>query len=1487
MTASSPAADVLDRFSPATASWFRSNFAAPTKVQEEGWRAISSGSHALLLAPTGSGKTLAAFLWCLDRLVKRGPVPAATSNGRKAKRAGVSVLYVSPLKALSYDVERNLRAPLAGLSIAAAGAGDPAPDVKVATRTGDTPAREREDIRRDPPDILITTPESLYLMLTSRSREVLRTVDTVIVDEIHTMAATKRGAHLALSLERLEALTEKPPQRIGLSATQRPLEEIARYLGGDRHVEIVDAGARRELDLKVIVPLDDMTRTDEGSHMQGAIDGGYGPEARASLWPAIYPELLELVRAHRSTLIFVNNRRLAERVAGRLNDLAGEYIVRSHHGSIAREQRTEIEELLKSGQLPGLVCTSSLELGIDMGAVDLVVQVESPHAVSRALQRVGRAGHQVDSVSSGRIFPKYRGDLLECAVLTKRMREGLVESTSVPRNPLDVLAQHIVSMAAADEWTVDGIESLVRRAYNFSGLSRDALENVLEMLAGQYPSDEFAELRPRIIWDRVNNTITTRGDARTVAIVNGGTIPDRGLYGVFLGEGGPRVGELDEEMVFESRPGETFVLGATTWRIEAITFDRVIVSPAPGEPGKMPFWKGDGPGRPLEFGRAVGAFTRELADNEPTMMEQRLVEEHDLDERAARNLLAYIAEQREATGEVPSDRTIVVEKYMDELGDWRAVILTPFGSQVHAPWALALEASLAERAGFEVQVIWSDDGIAVRFASSEGPPPEDLFFPQPEEVEELVVSRLGGSSLFAAHFRENAARALLLPRKRPGARMPLWMQRQRSAALLAVASRYPAFPIVLETYRECLRDVFDLPGLVDVLTEVRSRAIRVRPVETATASPFARSLALDYVAAYMYEGDLPLAERRAQALALDRDLLRDLLGEDQLRELLDPAAIDETELELQCLATPRQARNADQAHDLLRRLGDLSVAEVAARSLPGAKVDDWLKELERSHRACAVRITGEMRWIAAEDAGRYRDGLGIAPPVGVPEAFLKPAPGALTGLVARYARANVPFLAAAPAARWGVPASLVTAELRAMQASGDILYGGFRPGGSEPEWCDPEVLRIIRRRSLAKLRREVEPVTREAFARFLLGWQGVTSPRRGMDALRDAVARLEGYPIPASVLERDVLPARVVTYEPRMLDVLSSSGEIAWAGRGAIGANDGRVALYRREKLLELAPPAGEAPADEIANAIENALRQAGALFFSDLVTATRTGLQPAVEALWDLAWSGRVTNDTMGPLRALAHPKRSPSAAPRRRAGGLPPEVAGRWSLLPSVRGLELPPPTLRLHALVESLLERYGVVTREAVLAEGIEGGFSAVYPLLKALEESGRVRRGYFVEGLGATQFALPGAVDRLRAERDAESEGQVVVLAATDPANPYGAALPWPNAAGEERRTFARAAGAYVVLVDGIPVLYLERGGRSVVTFEAFDQHDDVAVAAATALAELAPRRPRSTLTIERINGEPVQGQEAADVFQAAGFTSGYRGLVYREAGAKRA
>ena len=1528
-----PEVDPLERFSAPVREWFRSTFEAPTQAQRGGWAAIADGRHALIHAPTGSGKTLAAFLWTLDRLVTH-PRPRPTS---RKDTGSVRVLYISPLKALAYDVERNLRAPLAGIGLAARRLGEAAPEIAVGIRTGDTPADVRRDLIRHPPDILVTTPESLYLLLTSQAREILAGVEHVIVDEVHAVAGTKRGAHLALSLERLEDLRRRanedapPLQRIGLSATQRPLERIATFLGGigaGREVAIVDAGARKPLDLEVVVPVEDMARLGEVLPPEDQPGGSaLAAEARTSIWPAIHPRILDAIRAHRSTIVFTNSRRLAERLSQRLNELAGEDLVRAHHGSISREQRLQIEEELKAGRLPALVATSSLELGIDMGAVDLVVQVESPTSVARGLQRVGRAGHQVGEPSKGILFPKYRGDLLETAVVVQRMHDGAIEETKLPRNPLDVLAQQLVAITVMDTRTVDELHELVTRAAPFEHLSRETLEGVLGMLAGAYPSDEFAELKPRVVWDRLADTVDGRRDARVVAVTSGGTIPDRGLYPVLLeadaGTPGRRVGELDEEMVYESRVGETIVLGASSWRITAIEPNRVVVQPAPGEPGKLPFWHGDAVGRPIELGRALGEFTREVEDDLArgargrTRALARLRERHDLDELAAENLVAYLEDERQATGTLPTDRRIVVERFRDELGDWRLVVLSPFGGRVHAPWTLALEARIAGTLGLEVQTIWSDDGIAIRLpegdATLDGV--EELLFPDPDELEDLVVGRVGQSSLFASRFRENAARALLLPRRRPGTRTPLWQQRQRSADLLAVASRYGSFPILVETYREVLSDDFDVPALRELLGGVQRRDIAVHSVETASASPFASSLLFDYVAAYMYDGDAPIAERRAQALTLDRDLLRELLGQEELRELLDPGALADLELSLQALTDDRRATTVDQVHDLLRRLGDLATDEIAARVAGGTEAAaPFLRELEGGRRAVRVRIAGSERWIAIEDVARYRDGVGVAAPVGVPQAFLAPAAGALDGLLARWARTHGPFLPADPARRWGMPLGVVEDVLERLVAAGTLLRGEFRPGGAEREFTDPDVLRLLRRRSLAKLRREVEPVDPVALARFLPSWHGIAPvnepappPLRGsaaLERLAEVVDQLAGLPIPASVLERDVLPARIPGYQPRLLDELGALGEVAWVGRGSLGRDDGRVVLVRPGR--EVLRPAGLAdgtdrPDGERHERIREHLRRRGASFYRELFAAAggRTDRE-VLDALWDLVWAGEVTNDTFAPLRALRWKRTGRDRRPRpgRLTSLGPPEAAGRWSLVDPGWGDDgadtgriaggIAAQTERRHATALALLERHGVLVREAVNAEGVEGGFSGVYPVLRAMEEQGRIRRGYVVDGLGGAQFALPGAIDRLRATRDASEPGEsaVHVLAAADPANPYGAALPWPRLGEDDRRSFQRAAGAYVVLVDGAAALYLDRGGGSVQVFPAAEGDPGVLAAALRGIGALVADGRIRELVLGKVDGEPVVTSPHRAALLDAGFQPGYRGLVLRAPATER-
>jgi ATP-dependent helicase Lhr and Lhr-like helicase len=1488
----------LGRFSPAVRAWFTSAFPEPTAAQHDGWPPIADGRHTLICAPTGSGKTLAAFLWGIDRLVTQ---PRPEDRARRTR-----ILYLSPLRALAFDVEKNLRAPLAGIRLAAERLSLPFTEPIVGLRTGDTSAGDRQRLIRRPPDLLITTPESLYLMLTSSARDVLHGVEAVIVDEIHALAPTKRGAHLALSLERLEQVTARPFQRIGLSATQRPLEEVARFLGGyaapatPRPVAIVDAGIRKPLEVEVVVPVEDMGEL--GQPASGPPDEllRSGPAAaaltpaRTSIWPSIYPRLLELVLAHRSTIIFCNARRLAERLAARLNDLAaaegvetgeaGE-LVRAHHGSLAREQRIVIEDQLKRGVLRGLVATSSLELGIDMGAVDLVVQVESPGAVSRGLQRIGRAGHSVGEPSRGKVFPKHRGDLLEAAVVTRRMRDGLIESTRYLRNPLDVLAQQIVASVAMDEWSVGELAAVVRRSATFADLSDEVLRNVLDLLGGRYPSEEFSELRPRLVWDRVGDRLRPRDGARRLAVTSGGTIPDRGLFGVFLPDG-TRVGELDEEMVYESRPGETFLLGASTWRIEDISFERVTVTPAPGEPGKMPFWHGDRPGRPLELGRALGAFLRQVRELPAAEARARLVEEYGLDDLASANVLLYVQEQVEATGVVPDDRTIVVERFRDEIGDWRVCLLSPFGTPVHAPWAMAIERRLLERFDQPVETMWGDDGIVIRLPEAADELPLDDLLVDPEDIEELVVAALPSTSLFSSRFRECAARALLLPRRRPDSRTPLWQQRQRAADLLSVAAKYPSFPILLEASRECLQDVFDVPALKDVLGQLRSRVIRVVRVDTARASPFSQSLLFNWIAAYMYEGDAPLAERRAAALALDRDLLRELLGAEELRELLDPGVLADVELELQCLSDGRRARTADELHDVLRRVGDLSLDEADVR-VDGDQAAMWLAQLVRERRVVALRLAGAERYVAGEDAARYRDALGCALPLGLPAAFTDPVAHPLDDLVGRFARTHGPFHPDDVSGRLGTPVERIQGVLRALDEAGRVVVGEFRPDGVTREWCDVEVLRQLRRRSLAVLRREVEPVEPAALARFLPVWHGIGAGRRGLDALVEALGVLQGGALVASTLESDVIPARVSGYRPADLDELCTSGDVVWVGAGALGGSDGRLRLCFRDQVhLQVGADVADPPSGPLHDALRGHLAARGACFWADLRAAAPEATDAELlTALWDLVWAGEVTNDSIAPLRAYVggssgrRPSRPPgprSRGSRPRPGRLtqigPPAGAGRWSLVAPLL-LPVPAPTEAAHARALQLLERHGVLTREAALAEGVAGGFAAVYGVLKVLEERGQARRGYFVSGLGAAQFALPGAVDRLRDVRDAPSEGDApLVLAATDPAQPYGAALGWPESPGRP----SRSAGALVVLTSGSAVVWFDPRSRHLVTFPAAAGDPRWA----EALAVLVKDGRLRTAEVRKVDGAPLGPGPVDDALANAGFAEGYRGRILR-------
>ncbi|WP_372341918.1 ATP-dependent helicase [Nocardia sp. CC227C] len=1656
----------MDRFSPATRQWFDGAFPAPTAAQLGAWEAISAGEHTLVIAPTGSGKTLSAFLWAIDRLAAREPVEGPRTT---------SVLYISPLKALAVDVERNLRAPLVGVTQTAKRLGSEPPEIRVGVRSGDTSAADRRSMQRTPPDILITTPESLFLMLTSAARETLRGVHTVIVDEVHAIAGSKRGAHLALSLARLDLLTERPAQRIGLSATVRPPAEVGRFLVGNAPITIVSPPAPKTFDLTVRVPVADMTEPDESGEA-------------ASIWPHVDEAIVDLVLEHRSSIVFANSRRLSERLTARLNEAyaarlgeavdtehappaqlgpstevvhgAAPLLARAHHGSVSKEQRALIEDDLKSGRLRCVVATSSLELGIDMGAVELVVQVEAPPSVASGLQRVGRAGHQVGEISRGVIFPKHRTDVIHCAVASMRMTAGQIEELKIPAHPLDILAQQTVAACALEPLDADAWFEVVRGTGSYAALPRSAYESVLDLLSGRYPSDEFAELRPRIVWDRDAGTLTGRPGAQRLAVTSGGAIPDRGLFPVFMvGEKASRVGELDEEMVYESRVGDVFALGATSWRIEEITFDRVLVTPAFGLPGRLPFWHGDSLGRPAELGAALGEFVRQAGqaversagrrggpgraataahvtggdEGNATVRRSRarkgsasgnaggselsvpeVSAAAGLDENATANLVALLEEQRTATGQLPTDKTLLVERFRDELGDWRLVLHSPYGLPVHAPWALAVGARLRERFGVDAAPTPSDDGIVVRLPdTTDEPPGAELFVFEPDEIDDVVTEQVGGSALFASRFRECSARALLLPRRDPGKRAPLWQQRQRAAQLLDVARKFPDFPMLLETVRECLQDVYDLPSLRDLLSRVARRQLRLVEVETATPSPFANSLLFDYIGQFMYEGDSPLAERRAAALSLDSSLLAELLGRVELRELLDAAVLELTERELQRLTPERHARDLEGLADLLRLLGPLTAEEAALRCVEDPR--EWFAELVKTHRALEVSFAGSSWWAAVEDAARLRDALGVPLPIGVPAAFVEPVADPLGDLVGRYARTHGPFTLDAVAHRFGLGPAVAATALHRLAIEKRVVEGEFTPGAAGSEWCDSQVLRRLRRRSLAAARKEVEPVATAALGRFLPAWQHVgTGELRGVDGVAAVVEQLAGVPIPASAWESLILPSRVRDYTPAMLDELLATGEVLWSGHGAITAKDGWIALHPAEQAPLTLPPPDALELGEVHISLltamgatvigaattpgtdESAVSQVvpssgGAYFFRQLAEAT--GIEdesPVVTALWELVWAGHVGGDTFAPVRALlsgttrtttAH--RTPRRAPRGRmylprAGApvrtSPPRVAGRWSLLPE----RVADNTIRAHATADVLLERYGVLTRGSVQSEGVPGGFALMYRVLTEFEDRGRCRRGYFVDSLGGAQFSTTDVVDRLRSyETDrirypgegaenpapatavasagaaapttdapgrttaARSEtaadvaepgpragtfdpmavthanevtarstsprsgasathpfghapdspttwstgsgthaelGAALALAACDPANPYGAALPWPKAAAEVAgHRPGRKAGALVVLVGGELALYLERGGKTLLTFT---EDPAARTAAAGALAGLVHAGRVDSLVIDRVNGESVHGNTFADFLTSAGFAPTPRGFRLR-------
>ena len=1577
------AKNILSCFKPAVAGWFEDVFTQPTQVQEQSWDAISKGSHALLVAPTGSGKTLAAFLWALNNLMEREgqtslPVAKREDATDTSSHGGVKVLYISPLKALGVDIERNLRVPLAGISRVAQRLGVDEPDISIGVRSGDTPQSERNRQLRKPPDVLITTPESAYLMLTSKAAGILASVDTVIIDEIHAIAGSKRGVHMALTMERLAKVAGEF-QRIGLSATVRPLETVANFLGGGRPVEIIAPPAKKKWQLDIHVPVEDMS--DLPTPEQGSTIGeltvddplgitGADPAVSAdsalpvasSIWPFIEQSVYDQVMEHRSTLIFVNSRRTAERLTSRLNeiwasihdpdslspelrrdpaqlmkavDVAGKapaVIARAHHGSVSKDERAMTETMLKEGALRAVVSTSSLELGIDMGAVELVIQVESPPAVASGLQRIGRAGHVVGATSHGSFYPKHRSDLLQTTVVVQKMVEGGIEKLHIPANPLDVLAQHTVAAvsAAPEGLTADDWYDTVVRAWPYRDLAREVFDSVIDLVSGVYPSTDFAELRPRVVYDRITGVLTARPGAQRVAVTNAGTIPDRGMFGVFIagGEGAPRrVGELDEEMVYESRVGDVFTLGASSWRIEDITRDQVIVTPAPGHTGRLPFWSGDSAGRPYELGQALGAFRRD-AHADPELIKHA-------DTWAKDNLSAFLQEQHEATGSIPDDSTLVMERFKDELGDWRIVLHSPFGRGVNAPWALAVGARVAERTGMDAQAVAGDDGIVLRLPVGEAEPDASIFAFDPDEIDDIVTEQVGGSALFASRFRECAARALLLPRRNPGKRSPLWQQRQRAEQLLDVARKYPSFPIILETVRECLQDVYDVPSLVEVTRNIAHRKVRVAEVTTEQPSPFASSLLFNYTGAFMYEGDSPLAEKRAAALALDPALLAKLLGTVELRELLEPEIIAEVHAQLQRTDATRRAQTSEQVADMLRVIGPIPVDNV------GEHTDVPLQTLHQQlgRRIMEVRIGGRVHLAQAQDAALLRDGLGIPVPPGIP-AQVETINDALDQLVSRWARTRGPFVLRELADAFSLSVSIAHSSLNSMDS---VIEGHYRQGIDEVEYCANEVLRVIRSRSLAKARAQTEPVSPATFGRFLPDWNNVApviegatgSMRRpalrGADGVYAVLEQLAGARLPASAWESMVLPSRVGDYSPVMLDELTSNGEVLVVGAGKAGSSDPWVMLLPADYAAGLVPilDAELSGLTGLQESILALLSRGGGFLFADIYrdiargdtsqgvadtsSTAQRGLDVGVgagidtpttdqarEALWGLVEMGLVSPDSFAPIRTrlsargsgrTAHrqkrrPQRSrlrmgrTSFAQTQRANPTPPDMNGRWALtIPASHDA-----TARSAAQGEAWLDRYGVVTRGSVVSEDVLGGFALAYKVLSGFEESGKAMRGYVIDGLGAAQFSTPAVIDRLRGLSDSPditgwpsgtTTPDTVVLAACDPANPYGAALPWPQQGP------SRAAGALVVLIDGLCAAHLTRGGKTLTTF--FDQlpegidHAQALEYVYRALMALIFTGRLSPLVIEKANGASIFDSTIANQLRTLGAGISPRGI----------
>ncbi|POT57494.1 ATP-dependent helicase [Citrobacter amalonaticus] len=1550
-----PSPHLPDIFSRATRDWFTSAFKQPTQVQSQTWAVTGAGQHALVIAPTGSGKTLAAFLYALDRLFREGEQRNETTPAAKEKKV-TRILYISPIKALGTDVQRNLQIPLQGISEERKKQGAPDVALQAGIRTGDTPTQERTKLSRNPPDILITTPESLYLMLTSRARETLRGVETVIIDEVHAVAGTKRGAHLALSLERLDALLGRSAQRIGLSATVRSVDEVAAFLGGDRKVTVVNPPSARHPDIRIIAPvtnLDDVLSDSTGT--EDLIHSG----REGSIWPRIESGILDQVLSHRSTIVFTNSRGLAEKLTARLNELylsrqqhsptvpaapvhygsltgstsnrgldTDVFIARSHHGSVSKEQRAVTENALKSGELRCVVATSSLELGIDMGAVDLVIQVATPLSVASGLQRIGRAGHQVGGVSKGLFYPRTRRDLIDSAVIVECMAAGQLETLTLPRNPLDILAQQTVAAVSMEALNVDSWYDIVRRAAPWKTLPRNVFDATLDMLAGRYPSGDFAVFRPRLVWNRETGLLTARPGAQLIAVTSGGTIPDRGMFSVLLPEGeeqagSRRVGELDEEMVYESRVNDIITLGASSWRIQQITRDQVIVTPAPGRSARLPFWRGEGVGRPAELGERIGDFIHAMEDN-PTEQPRSQTLTGD---NVLINIKGLIEDQKTATGILPWSRHLVLERCRDEMGDWRVILHSPYGRRVHAPWALAIAGRLHAMWGVDASIVASDDGIVARIPDTEGKLPDAaVFLFEPEKLRRIVRQAVSSTALFAARFRECAARALLMPGRTPGRRSPLWQQRLRAGQLLEIAAGYPDFPIILETARECLQDVYDLEALDRVMRRLMTGEIQISEVTTPSPSPFATDLLFGYVAEFMYATDAPLAERRASVLALDSELLGNLLGQGDPAELLDPDIIRQVEDELQRQAPGRKAQGMEGVFDLLRELGPMTVADIAARHEGSLNdIDVFLHKLTLEKRVFSVIIAGSTHMAGMDDAARLRDALGVQLPPALPEAWLNPVSTPLRDLFLRYSRTHTLFTAAQIAQTFGLGVAVAKEQLHTLREQGLLLL--LRSGSPSIEeeaqsasWVSEEVFHRLRIRSLQAARAATQPVSATLYARLLLERQGLISASDGSPALyvvaspggalegNDGVTRiieqLAGLSLPASLWESQIFPARVRDYSPEMLDELLATGEVIWSGQKKRGDDDGLVALHLREYLAETLSPAedDDTALSETQRKILSVLSNGGAWFaqqLSALLVSPGTEsvddelVSPAAlqDALWGLVWKGYITTDIWAPLRGLsrsAATRQQPRRSSRMRRGRPvftsrsafvaasvsynTPALAGRWSLLRS----ETLNDTERMLACAENMLDRYGIISRQAVVAENVPGGFPAMQTLCRGMEDSGRILRGRFVEGMGGAQFAERLTIDRLRdlAAPVADSQAfTAVALSAIDPANAWGQLLPWPPHPASLIPT--RRSGAFVVISGGELVLYLAQGGKKMIVWTDNDvmPPPDVFRALTTALR----REPKLRFTLSEINDKPVRQTRLFTLLREAGFSSSPQGL----------